>query len=63
MINEDVIVENASDVLARNLRAEVAEWERRVIDAENELSRNRYALQFVREDLARAEALATKATP
>ena len=63
MSNEDVTVENASDVLARNLRAEVAEWERRVIDAENELSRNRYALQFVREDLARAEALATKATP
>ena len=62
MINEDVTVENASDVLARNLRAEVAEWERRVIDAENELSRKRYALQFVREDLARAEALATKVT-
>jgi len=63
MSNEDVIVENASDVLARNLRAEVAEWERRVIDAENELSRNRYALQFVREDLARVEALVAKATP
>lgn len=60
MSNEDVTVENASDVLARNLRAEVAEWERRVIDAENELSRNRYALQFVREDLARAEALIAK---
>jgi predicted nucleic acid-binding Zn-ribbon protein len=56
-------VEDASDALLRSVRADVAERERAVSEAEAELTNERRALEDARAYLARVEALVAKVTP